>query len=179
MNYIGQGIARVDGLQGILPAVDVGQSVSRFGGKIQLAAYRSVAGDLRLSYSQFEEMETFSRFGTRLDEETRKTLDRVGSGKFSNSLNMNPCLFRRQTAVLVALTGGIFDQISLDQIAGADQLIRKAVITQLPDLCTRIQSGDKLSDEDRNAVLSIAGKAIKKMKSDNVKNPPPEGVALS
>ena len=53
--------------KGVLPAVDVGKSVSRVGGKTQLAAYRSVAGDLRLSYTQFEELDTFARFGTRLD----------------------------------------------------------------------------------------------------------------
>jgi F-type H+-transporting ATPase subunit alpha len=62
--------------KGILPAVDVGKSVSRVGGKAQLPAYRAVAGDLRISYSQFEELETFSRFGTRLDEATRRVLER-------------------------------------------------------------------------------------------------------
>jgi F-type H+-transporting ATPase subunit alpha len=62
--------------KGTLPAVDVGKSVSRVGGKTQLAAYRWVAGDLRLSYAQFEELEAFSRFGTRLDEQTRNTLER-------------------------------------------------------------------------------------------------------
>ena len=62
--------------KGILPAVDVGKSVSRVGGKTQLPAYRSVAGDLRLSYSQFEELESFSRFGTRLDESTKRVLER-------------------------------------------------------------------------------------------------------
>ncbi|HUW00323.1 MAG TPA: alternate F1F0 ATPase, F1 subunit alpha, partial [Gallionella sp.] len=53
---------------GILPAVDVGKSVSRVGGKAQRAAYRAVAGDLKLAYAQFEELESFARFGTRLDE---------------------------------------------------------------------------------------------------------------
>ena len=61
--------------EGVLPAVDVGKSVSRVGGKSQLPAYREVVGDLRLSYSQFEELEAFARFGTKLDEETRKTLE--------------------------------------------------------------------------------------------------------
>ena len=61
---------------GILPAVDVGRSVSRVGGKTQLPAYRAVAGDLRLAYSQFEELEAFARFGTQLDEDTRRTLRR-------------------------------------------------------------------------------------------------------
>jgi F-type H+/Na+-transporting ATPase subunit alpha len=52
------------------------RSVSRVGGKAQLPAYRAVAGDLRLSYSQFEDLEAFSRFGTRLDDRTRQTLER-------------------------------------------------------------------------------------------------------
>ncbi|HKK30661.1 MAG TPA: F0F1 ATP synthase subunit alpha, partial [Alphaproteobacteria bacterium] len=62
--------------KGQLPAIDIGASVSRIGGKVQLPAYRAVAGDLRLFYSQFEELETFARFGTRLDEATRKKLTR-------------------------------------------------------------------------------------------------------
>src|SRR5476651_2355512 len=60
---------------GILPAVDVGKSVSRVGGEAQRAAYRSIAGDLKLAYSQFEELETFARFGTRLDEGTRHSIE--------------------------------------------------------------------------------------------------------
>ena len=56
---------------GVLPAVDVAKSVSRVGGKAQRAAYRAVAGDLKLAYAQFEELETFARFGARLDEDTR------------------------------------------------------------------------------------------------------------
>ncbi len=60
---------------GVLPAVDVGKSVSRVGGKAQRAAYRAVAGDLKLAYAQFSELETFAKFGTRLDEHTRKIID--------------------------------------------------------------------------------------------------------
>ena len=60
---------------GVLPAVDVGKSVSRVGGKAQRAAYRAVAGDLKLAYAQFEELETFARFGARLDENTRKIIE--------------------------------------------------------------------------------------------------------
>ena len=60
---------------GVLPAVDVGKSVSRVGGKAQRAAYRAVAGDLKLAYSQFEELETFARFGARLDENTRRIIE--------------------------------------------------------------------------------------------------------
>ncbi|MBT5664763.1 MAG: F0F1 ATP synthase subunit alpha, partial [Rhodospirillaceae bacterium] len=62
--------------RGQLPAVDLGKSVSRVGGKAQSPAFRAVAGDLRIVMSQFEELETFARFGTRLDEETRERLKR-------------------------------------------------------------------------------------------------------
>jgi len=62
--------------KGMLPAVNVGRSVSRVGGKTQLPAYRAVAGDLRLSYSQVEELQAFSRFSSRLDEETQATRQR-------------------------------------------------------------------------------------------------------
>ncbi|GEM_PF-5934622 len=55
---------------GVWPAVDVGKSVSRVGGKAQRAVFRAVAGDLKLAYAQFEELETSARFGGRLDEDT-------------------------------------------------------------------------------------------------------------
>ncbi|MEP6725702.1 MAG: alternate F1F0 ATPase, F1 subunit alpha, partial [Bacteroidota bacterium] len=59
---------------GILPAVDVAKSVSRVGDKAQLPSYRAIA-NLKLEYAQFEELETFARFGTRLDENTKKTIE--------------------------------------------------------------------------------------------------------
>ncbi|MBZ0189201.1 MAG: F0F1 ATP synthase subunit alpha, partial [Candidatus Obscuribacterales bacterium] len=55
----------------LLPAVDIGRSVSRVGGRAQYSAFRCVSSDLKLAYSQFEELETFSRFGTRIDPATR------------------------------------------------------------------------------------------------------------
>src|ERR1017187_5387975 len=64
---------------GVLPAVDVGKSVSRVGGAAQRAAYRAVAGGLKLAYAQFEELETFSRFGARLDEDTDRKSTRLNS----------------------------------------------------------------------------------------------------
>jgi F-type H+/Na+-transporting ATPase subunit alpha len=80
---------------GILPAVDVGKSVSRVGGKAQLSAYRSITGNLKLAYAQFEELETFSRFGTPMDADTRKIIEhgkRIGF--VSNNRTFNQYLFR-------------------------------------------------------------------------------------
>jgi F-type H+-transporting ATPase subunit alpha len=147
--------------KGVLPAVDVGKSVSRVGGKTQLLPYRAVAGDLRLSYSQFEELERFSRFGTRLDEETRNTLEHGRRVReILKQPQYQPMSVAEQIAVLLAVTEGLFDHLPPDKTAGAEQVIRKAVNEELPNLCARIQFGNELSEEDRHALLSTARKAI-------------------
>src|SRR5699024_6747333 len=62
--------------RGVLPAVEVGLSVSRVGGRAQLPGFRAVASRLRLAHAQYEELESFARFGADLDEATRQTLAR-------------------------------------------------------------------------------------------------------
>ncbi len=149
--------------EGVLPAVDVGKSVSRVGGKTQLPAYRAVAGDLRLSYSQFEELETFARFGTRLDEETRKTLERGRRVReVLKQPQYEPVPVPEQIAFLLAVTSGIFDQISPDEIGQAKNMIRAAGRIKLPELYRRILSGEELGNSDREALLAVCRDAIKK-----------------
>lgn len=147
---------------GILPAVDEGKSVSRVGGKAQLAAYRAVAGDLRLSYSQFEELETFSRFGTRLDENTRKTLEH---GRVIREVlkqpRYRPLPVHEQIAVLLAATEGLLDGLSPKSIAEAKEAINLASSEQLGDVNSRIQAGEQLTDEDRKKILVTVGKVIR------------------
>ena len=134
----------------------------RYGGKTQLASYRAVAGDLRLSYSQFEELETFSRFATRLDDETRKRLER---GRRVREILKQPQYqtmpVAEQIAVFVAVNKGVFDEFSLEQISHVERLIRKEVTAHLSHLCEQIEAGSQLKDEDQEAILSIARKAIK------------------
>lgn len=142
--------------KGMLPAVDVGKSVSRVGGKTQLTAYRAVAGDLRLSYAQFEELEAFSRFSTRLDEETRKTLERGRRVReILKQPQYEPIPVPEQIAVLLAVTGGGFDELPLPQITGAARALRRAVAERLPDLCRRVEAGEGLNDADRITLLDL------------------------
>ena len=96
--------------KGIFPAVDVGKSVSRVGGKAQLPAYRAVAGDLRLTYSQFQELEAFSRFGTRLDERTRKTLEHgYRVREVLKQAQFDPMPVAHADCRLLAVTQGLLD----------------------------------------------------------------------
>jgi len=147
--------------RGMLPAIDVGKSVSRVGGKTQLPAYRTVAGDLRLSYSQFEELETFSRFGTRLDEGTRRTLERGWRVReILKQKQYNPLPVADQIAALLSVTGGALDDVPLERIGAAEKRIQEAVNERLSDLCARIQGGEPLSMDDRHALLEAARSTV-------------------
>lgn len=147
--------------KGVLPAVDVGKSVSRVGGKTQLAAFREVAGDLRLSYTQFEELEAFARFGTRLDAETRRTLERGRRVReILKQPQYDPLHVGAQIGILMAVNGGLLDNASLEEIPFAERAICRAIDDHLPDISVRIEAGTKLSSEDREAVIRVATEAI-------------------
>ncbi|MGE0681905.1 MAG: alternate F1F0 ATPase, F1 subunit alpha [Candidatus Binatia bacterium] len=143
--------------KGIFPAVGVGRSVSRVGGKTQLTAYRAVAGALRLSYSQFEELEVFARFGTRLDDETRKTLERGRRVRaILQQRQYQPLPVPEQIAAFVAVTGGVLDDLPVALLPAAERAIRQAIVEQTPTISARIQAGEKLSDEDLENILHVA-----------------------
>jgi F-type H+-transporting ATPase subunit alpha len=147
--------------KGILPAVDVGKSVSRVGGKAQLPAYRAVAGDLRLFYSQFEELEVFSRFGSRLDERTRQTLARGRAVREAlKQPQFDPLAATEQVAILVAATAGLFDNLPPERIVEASTHLRAALPGQLPAICASIEHGEKLTNLDRVALVQLAQEAI-------------------
>ncbi len=146
---------------GVLPAVDVGKSVSRVGGQAQLAAYRAVAGDLKLSYAQFEELETFSRFGARLDADTRKTIEHGRRIRAClKQPEFSPVSVPAQIAVLLALTAGLFDLVPLDQMTDAEHALCEAAADIPADVRGRLDTAGKLSDEDRKAIVDIATKAL-------------------
>ncbi len=141
--------------KGVLPAVDVGRSVSRVGGKTQLPAYRAVAGDLRLSYSQFEELENFARFGTRLDEATQQAIER--GRRVREALKQpqyEPLPVAEQIAVLLAVTEGLLDKTPVEEIGPVSRRIREEAVGKETAVCRRIERGEKLSDTDRATLLN-------------------------
>ena len=147
---------------GTLPAIDVAKSVSRVGGKAQLGAYRAVAGTLKLAYSQFEELETFSRFGTRLDDSSRKIIEH---GKRIRAClkqaAFSPLAVPAQICILLALTSNLFDIIPLEQMPDAERALSLAS-GQIPaEVCQRFVFDATLSDVDRALVLNIATVALK------------------
>ncbi|WKX76846.1 hypothetical protein [Zobellia laminariae] len=147
---------------GILPAVEVGKSVSRVGGKAQLPAYRAIAGDLKLGFSQFEELETFARFGSHLDEETKNVIEhgkRIREILKQNELQ--PLSVAEQIGVLLTLTQGLFDTISIENMREAEKAVIKS-IGAIPEAIQKSLYSDKgLDDAGRESMLAATKTALK------------------
>lgn len=139
------------------PAVDLGVSVSRVGGKAQSKAFRAVAGNLRVTLSQFEELEDFARFGTRLDDATRARLTRGAAVRSAlRQQERDPLPAIEQLAVLVAAIDGQFDGQSEAEVNATMTAVRIAAAKELGDIAARIAQNDALSDADKARMLDIA-----------------------
>lgn len=146
---------------GVLPAVDVGKSVSRVGGKAQLAAYRAVTGDLKLAYAQFEEREAFSRFGARLDEEARKIIEHGRRIRAClEQPELDPVSVPEQIAVLLALTAELFDDVPLGRMKEAQLAVREAAENIPASVIERLNTAAALSDQDRKTITELARHAL-------------------
>ena len=154
--------------KGLLPPIDIGRSVSRVGGKTQDPAYRRVAGDLRLAYTQFEELETFARFATRLDEGTRKRIER--GRRVRQILRQDaasPLRAAEQVAVLLATNEGLLDDVPIGRIREAEARIRERVLATLPEVCERIENGSKLEDEDWQRLRDSAADPVSALDTED------------
>jgi F-type H+-transporting ATPase subunit alpha len=150
---------------GVLPAVDVAKSVSRVGSAAQRPSYRAVAGNLKLAYSQFEELEAFSRFGTRLDEHTQQV---IGHGQRIRACLAQPQFaavpILGQIALLQALTSGLLDPIPLERITAAEEALR-AAIAQMPiDLRQHCLAEGTLDAADSAKLAQIVAGALASFK---------------
>jgi F-type H+-transporting ATPase subunit alpha len=152
---------------GVLPAIDIGKSVSRVGGKAQLPVYHSAAGSLKLDHAQFEELENFARFGTRLDENTRKILDH---GKRIREVlkqpNLSPVPVPEQVVLLLALTNNLLDEIPLSKIKESEAALRK-IGEELPDeLVESFFSNQEISDVAKQEILQKCTETLSRFKPD-------------
>jgi F-type H+-transporting ATPase subunit alpha len=159
---------------GILPAVDVAKSVSRVGGKAQRGAYRAVAGDLKLAYAQFEELETFARFGARVDDNTRAI---IAHGERIRACLKQPALapvsMSAQVTILLALTAKLFDPVALDRMTDAEAAVAKAATTLPAELSARLETAETLDDADRATITGIARQALLPFQHPPVATPDP------
>jgi F-type H+/Na+-transporting ATPase subunit alpha len=133
------------------PAVDVGKSVSRVGGKTQAAPLQALAESLRLEYAQFLELEVFTRFGTMVDERTRKIIEH--GRRIRGVLEQRqfaPQSLGVQVALLHALGSGVLDTLPLERI----DAFREGLEAWLREHCPQV-----LLLNDQSAALDAAARA--------------------
>lgn len=154
---------------GVLPAVDVATSVSRVGGKAQLTVYREVAGNLKLAYAQFEELESFMRFGTRMDEGSREII--AHGNRIRACLKqpeLNPVSVPDQIMLLLALTGGLLKNIPLEKIPEAERLLSQGSSRLPEELVRRIHSSEALKEVDKTFIFSVIQEILQPLVEDNL-----------
>src|ERR1700689_754300 len=103
---------------GVRPAINVGRSVSRVGGNAQVKAMKSVAGNLRLSLSQYRDLEAFAAFASDLDAASRAQLDRGARlVELLNQPQYDPYPVENQVVSIWAGTNGYLDDVPLEDVS--------------------------------------------------------------
>jgi F-type H+-transporting ATPase subunit alpha len=138
------------------PAVDVGRSVSRVGGKTQAPALKAIAESLRLEYAQFLELEVFTRFGTMVDERTRKVIEH---GRRIRAVlrqrQFAPVSLGEEVALLAALSDGLLDTVPLAKIEAFRAQLRDVLSAQCPDVLSLADRAEPLTAASRARVRAV------------------------
>jgi F-type H+-transporting ATPase subunit alpha len=134
--------------QGVRPAINVGNSVSRVGGSAQIKAMRQVAGTLRLDLAQFRELSAFAQFGSSdLDKATQAQLNRGARlVEILKQPQYQPLAAEMQVVVIYAATNGMFDAIPVPKIRDAEAGLVKHMSTQRGNILATIREKKTLDD---------------------------------
>src|SRR3954447_5279631 len=142
--------------QGVRPAINVGNSVSRVGGSAQIKAMRQVAGTLRLDLAQYRELAAFAQFGSDLDKSTQAQLTRgarlveiLKQGQYA------PLPVERQVAIIFAGTNGYLDQIAVADMRTFESEMYSYLETMAPGVLKGIAEKKQL-DDDIKATMNAA-----------------------
>jgi F-type H+-transporting ATPase subunit alpha len=133
---------------GIRPAVDVGISVSRVGGKAQIRAMRQVAGGLRLDMSQFRDLAAFAQFGSELDRATRQQIERgLRLQEILKQPQYQPMPVEQQVMILYAGTHGYVDDVPIDKVAEWETRFHRFMASTYLEVGQRIREEKRISEE--------------------------------
>jgi F-type H+-transporting ATPase subunit alpha len=148
--------------QGVRPAINVGNSVSRVGGSAQIKAMRQVAGTLRLDLAQYRELAAFAQFGSDLDQATQRQLNR---GKRLTEIlkqpQYRPLAVEKQVAIIYAATNGYLDAVPVEKLRQYEEELQRFLESRKASLLAAIVEKKTLDDEIKgqlNSALDEFGK---------------------
>jgi F-type H+-transporting ATPase subunit alpha len=151
--------------EGLRPAVDVGLSVSRVGGKAQSPVLRKLSGDLRLLYAQLRELETFARFGAELEPQTRRRLER--GWRLREALKqprLHPQRLGHECSILFAVREGYLDPVPVEAVGQFLEALAQRLDELDADLLAALEAEEGLSEAVqarlRRAIESVQGRFV-------------------
>lgn len=152
---------------GVRPAVNPGISVSRVGGAAQIKAMKKVSGSLKLTYSQYRELQAFSQFGSDLDKDTKERLalgERVV--EVLKQDRNSPISVENQVLIIYAVTHNYLHDIPLDLVQEFQDEMFKYIAETNPDITEAIKTTGVLSEETENKLKEALSDFVKKFMAD-------------
>jgi F-type H+-transporting ATPase subunit alpha len=166
--------------QGQKPAVDVGTSVSRVGGKTQAPALREAAHTLRLDYAQFLELENFTRFGGMPDSRVREQLTRGARIRAILSQTQHaPLRLADEVALVFAVHAGLLDALALNKIPAFRAGLADMIDRDAADAVAEIQDSGTLSDDGKQALRGALEVYAKGFAPETVERAPDEAAPVA
>jgi F-type H+-transporting ATPase subunit alpha len=157
---------------GVRPAINVGLSVSRVGGKSQTKAMKKVAGRLRLDLAQYRELAAFAQFGSELDRATQAQLTRgermveiLKQGQYA------PLPLSKQVLIIYAGVNGYLDDLPASSLGEFERSLYSHIAKNFPDIEDAIDKTKDLSDELTKKIDSTLC-AFKKQFAEGLKAAP-------
>jgi len=154
--------------RGIRPAVNAGLSVSRVGGSAQTKAMKKVSGRLRVDLAQFRELESFTQFGSDLDEKTREQIERGRRAtEILKQKQYAPLTMAEQVAVLYALGHGYLDEVPVDKVGVFEESLLSYLRDQDKQALEMISQVKDLTDEVESALVTALDEHAQLFKMEN------------
>lgn len=155
--------------QGHKPAIDVGTSVSRVGGKTQLRVLRDASGTMRLDYAQFLELEMFTRFGEQPEPRVRAQIER---GKRLRALLVQPLASPLrvvdQVALALALGEGVLDDMAVTEIPSLRTRLPAWIDDHVPELCAQIERTGQIDTVQRAALVAAVNALLESQRTGSM-----------
>jgi F-type H+/Na+-transporting ATPase subunit alpha len=133
--------------QGVRPAINVGNSVSRVGGSAQVKAMRQVAGSLRLDLAQYRELAAFAQFGSDLD---KNTLNQLNRGRrlveVLKQPQYQPLAVEKQVIIIYAATNGYLDPVAVEHARDYETHLYQFLDTRKPELLAALADKKQIDD---------------------------------
>ncbi len=141
---------------GVRPAVNPGISVSRVGGSAQIKAMKKVSGPLKLLYSQYRELQSFSQFGSDLDKDTKERLAQgerivevLKQGKTS------PMDVEKQVVIIYAVVNNYLKDIAVSDVSEYEKELLTHIEQTRPEILASIRDTGALTDENEQALKGV------------------------